>query len=158
MWLAADTGPGPGRRRAAAVWRRLRRRVGFRGATLIWFALIDALYGLSLATQPPPAERSDVVQWATTFIPLQAWTGLFLATSATCIVYAFRRRDRIAFMAASGTHGILGATMLAGWALGVAERGWSSAAIWLGMAGWVTLIAGWPEPTPSDGQAWGEPR
>jgi hypothetical protein len=128
--------------------RALRHRIGFRGATLLFFAVIDLGYGWSLANPLPEAERSATIRWADTLIPLPVWAAWWLTTAAVCVWYAFRPDDRLGFAAAAVLKGATGMVMATGWAFGYVQRGWVSAVIWLVMAGWVTLIAHWPEPPP----------
>jgi hypothetical protein len=128
--------------------RCLRQQVGFRGATLLWFATVDFAYGFSLAVPAERALQSPTIRWVGSLIPLELWAAWWLATGVLCVVFAFRRHDRIGFGFEAALKGVTGMVMAAGWALGIVPRGWVSAAIWLVMAGWVTLVANWPEPVP----------
>jgi hypothetical protein len=129
--------------------RRLRRRVGFRGDTLLFFSVIDICYGLSMIFPGEGARRSAMAGYVGHILPLTVWGCIFLAVAAVCIWYALRLRDRVAFAASSVLKAVWGLVALLGWAVGDVERGWVSAAIWLVMSAWVTRVAYWPEPMPT---------
>jgi hypothetical protein len=119
---------------------RLWRRVGRRGATLLFLALLDLLYPLGLAGQAPAARAGYEL-----IAPWQAWAGLWAATGLVCLVQAFARRDRIAFTAAVGIKLAWGSTSLAAWAVGMSPRGWLAAVIWLSFAGLIAVDSTWSE-------------
>lgn len=127
-------------------WRRLRARIGFRGDTLLFFAVIDVCYGLSMLFPTDEARRSALARYVDHIMPLPVWGALWLAVAAICVWYALRAQDRVAFAAASLLKTLWGSVALLAWLAGDVERGWVSAAIWLVMAGWVTRVAYWPEP------------
>jgi hypothetical protein len=60
-------------------------------------------------------------------------------------VGAFLRRDRIPFAVAMAIKVLWAVVTMAGWLFGGVERGYVAAAVWLGLAGWVAIISGWPE-------------
>jgi hypothetical protein len=62
-----------------------------------------------------------------------------------CLVQAFMLTDRFAFAAASLLKVAWGTVYLLGWVLGQSPRGYVSAVIWLGFAGWLAIISGWRE-------------
>jgi len=129
-----------------ATLRRLWAGVGFRGSTLLFFALIDLALGLSLLAPPPPTRLSETQRFVDATLPLPVWGLAWLAVAVTCAVYAFRRRDRVAFAAAIVIKVVWGLVALGGQIFGYLDRGWVGAFIWLGMAGWVLVVSYWPEP------------
>lgn len=122
------------------------RRVGRRGAVLLWLAILDLIYGLSLAHPPPEAARSASTQFFAHLMPLPAWGALWLGTGVVCLIGAFQRRDRWAYACATALKVLWGAVCLLGWMLAGLSRGWVSAAIFLPMAVLVLVISTWPEP------------
>lgn len=125
---------------------RLARRVGHRGSCLLFFALVDLVYSLSLFKPPSQARLSPVLGFIAQVMPLNAWALLWLICGIACLIGAFQRADTWAFVTAVALKSLWGLTLLLGWILVDLERGWVSAAIWLGMAGWVYIISSWPEP------------
>jgi uncharacterized membrane protein YedE/YeeE len=99
--------------------RRLCRRIGRRGAALLFFAFLDLVYGLSLLNPPATARPSPTLVFIAHVMPLAVWGGLWTAVGLVC---------------------------LTGWWIAGLERGWLAAAIWLAMAAWVMIIASWAEP------------
>lgn len=126
--------------------KALAQRVGRRGSCLLFFAVLDVLYALSLAKPPPEAKLSPTVAFIAEIAPLDLWALAWLAVGVLCLVGAFRHHDRWAFTAAVAIKTIWGGTFLLGWILDGLDRGWVSAVIWLAMAGWVYIISSWPEP------------
>lgn len=126
--------------------RRLLNRVGRRGAALLFFSLVDLLYGLSLANPPAEAKLSPTVAFIRDVAPLNAWAALWAGVGIVCLAGAFMQHDRWAFAAAVALKTLWGGTFLAGWLFAGLERGWVSAVIWLAMAAWVLIISSWPEP------------
>jgi hypothetical protein len=131
-------------RRAAAA-ARLLRRVGRRGACLLFLALVDVVYAISLYDASPETRASSGFAFMSTLLPLSAWAAVWLAVGALCVGFAFARADRLAFAAASLLKVLWGTLYLLGWALGVIPRGYVAAVLFLGFAGFVQVIAGWKE-------------
>ncbi len=124
----------------------LARRIGRRGSCLLFFAVLDLFYALSLFQPVAEARRSASVLFIASILPLWAWGTLWLTVGILCIIGAFTRRDRWAFAAAVAIKTLWGGLTLLAWIAGFLERGWLSAVIWLAMAGWVLIISSWPEP------------
>lgn len=123
-----------------AMSHRLWRRVGRRGVVLGFLALLDLLYPIGLAGQPPAARAGYEL-----IAPWQVWAALWAATGLLCLAQAFARRDRIAFTAAVAIKVAWGSTSAAGWVVGVNPRGWLAAAVWLAFAGLIAVISTWSE-------------
>ncbi|MEU8199302.1 hypothetical protein AB0C10_36510 [Microbispora amethystogenes] len=126
------------------ISRAFLHRIGRRGASLLFLALLDVVYAFSLATSPPPAGGSPSAFLAR-LLPLPAWGAVWAAVGVLCAVQAFMRTDRWAFAAASLIKVLWGAVYLLGSLLGQVPRGWVAAAVWLGFAAWVAIISGWRE-------------
>jgi hypothetical protein len=123
-----------------------RRRVGRRGFSLLFLALLDLILAFSLADPPPEAVRTPTVRFIAGVAPLWAWAILWAVAGLLCLVGAFVTRDRIAFTAAVAIKTLWGSLYLAGSLTGALDRGWVAAAVWLPMAVWIAIISGWPEP------------
>lgn len=129
--------------------RRLARRVGYRGAALLFFGQLDLVIGWSLvdpATAPllkaAPAYR--VLLAAGWLRPV--WATAWALVGLVCLVGAvFQRADRWGFAAAIGIKLLWALGLLAAWPLG-APRGWLNGEVWLTLAGFVGIISAWPEP------------
>lgn len=129
--------------------RRLRRRISRRGYALLFFALLGVVFGLSLTAGDLPA--TSVTNFYVHLMPLAAWGWLWFITGAVCLVYAFIRRDRVAFGLVMGVTTLWGLMALGATFYGY-PRGWVSSAIWLGFASWVFIISGWPDPPRDAGE------
>jgi hypothetical protein len=123
-----------------------RARVGRRGAALLFFALLDVIYGHSL-TQLTPAEvyDSETYRYLSSLLPMTGWAVVWVSVGIVCAVQAPRRSDRLAFAAASALKVVWGSLQLLGWMVGEIPRGWVVATIWLAFAAFVQVIAGWDE-------------
>lgn len=124
------------------------RQVGHRGELLLFLAVLDVLFGLSLLRAAPEAQQSPTTRFLAEVAPLPWWAGLWVVVAVVCLAGAPVRRDRAAYAAAAALKVLWGSMFLVGWLAGVIDRGWVSAVIWLAFAGIVIRIASWPEPTP----------
>lgn len=128
-----------------AAIRAVAHRIGRRGCSLAFLALLDVLFAQALWTQPPEIRAAPANQFLGSLLPLQWWGGVWLAVGAVCLVQAFMRVDRVAFAASTALKLTWGSLNLAGWMVGEIPRGWVSATFWLAFGGFVTIIATWPE-------------
>ena len=126
--------------------RALRHRVGYRGSALLFFAVLDLIYGFSLLAPSRRARQSDTLQLVADIAPLWAWAALWTAVGLVCLWQAFRHRDRVAYTAAIGIKVLWGLIMLGGWLFVDLDRGYVSAAVWLAMAAFVGILGVRPEP------------
>jgi hypothetical protein len=141
---------------AARVWRasrsaavRARRRIGFRGASLLAFAYLDAVIGWMLLDPANVALTRRARSYAALYAaaPPWAWAVLWLTVAATCIVQAFaRRHDEAGFVGAIAVKAAWSLGMFASWVFYDAPRGWLGASVWAELAVLVAVLAGWPEP------------
>lgn len=126
--------------------RSLPRRLGRRGAGLLFFALVDLVFAFALwHLTPADAAVSPTYRFARTLLPLGVWAALWGGAGVACLVQAFQRVDRIAFGAASLIKVVWCLMQALGWLLGEIPRGYLGAVIWLAFAGFVQVIAGWRE-------------
>lgn len=128
--------------------------VGRRGRTLIFFGSLDLIYAVSLAIPGDQARQTPFFLWLTSVLPLWVWAALWAVVGINCLVHAVRRRDGVGFAGAIGLKVLWGCECFAGWLAGSIERGYVSAAIWLGLAYLVWVMAGWAEPGGGKGPTW----
>lgn len=124
------------------IWQRL----GFRGAALLFFALLDLVYAFSLFFPPATGKQTASMRWVADVAPLPVWGSLWALVGVVCLAYALRRHDKVAFSAAIAIKILWGATHLMASLFGHVERAYVSATIWLCVAGFVAIISAWPEP------------
>lgn len=122
----------------------LRYRIGRRGCALCFFALLDFVYAASLLSAPLSAIAS--YRFLSSVLPLPVWAALWAGVGLLCLAQAFMLSDRLAFAAASLIKVVWGVMQLIGWLVAGIDRGYVSAAVWLALAAFVAVIAGWPEP------------
>lgn len=128
------------------LWGHVRRRVGHRGTALLFFALVDLVYAVSLASAPPETLASPTYGYLAQLLPIPVWAAIWFAVGMLCMVQAFMRFDRLAFACAAALKVGWGLIHLAGWIVVDLPRGYVAAAIWLAFAGFVQVISQWPEP------------
>lgn len=128
--------------------RRWWRRIGRRGAMLLFLACLDVIYATSLAHPPAESARNASLLYVSTIAPLWCWAALWGGVGVVCLVQAFVRHDQIAFTAAMGLKVLWGLTFLLGWLFVGLDRGWVSAVVWLAFAAEVYVVSGWPEAAP----------
>jgi len=132
---------------ALSVWRRL----GFRGSSLLFFAVLDFVFSFSYFNPPPERRQAASLRYLADLAPLWAWGALWGAVGLTCLFYAFRRHDKVAFAAAIGIKILWGGIYLGGAFVAHIERAYVSAGLWLCIAGFVGVISRWPEPAAALG-------
>lgn len=124
---------------------KLIRRIGHRGAALLFFALLDAVYAFSLLNPPPDVRRGASLAFIDNVAPLPVWGAIWAIAGIACFVCAFRKDDRWGFAAAMLVKVLWGCLYIYGSFLGI-ERAYLGAAIWLCLAGWIAIISSWPAP------------
>lgn len=131
--------------------------VGKRGRMLLFFGFLDVVYALSLTAPDQTTRRLPMFVWLAQIAPLYVWASAWGAVGLVCLWQAFRRQDRIGYAAAIGLKIFWGIVCLGAWLFGHVDRGYVSAAIWLGLAYVVSVIAGWAEPGDGKGPTWIRP-
>lgn len=132
--------------------RRILRRIGRRGAALLFFTELDLTYAFALLTAPRPLTPFNA--WMDTVLPLSIWAACWATTGLICFGYVFTTRDTPAFMFAVALKVGWGLPALFGWIAGAVPLGYLSAAIWLAFAAFVYLIAGGIPPAPQSERRW----
>lgn len=120
---------------------RLRDRIGRRGASLGFFALVDVVHAIAIAYAP----LTGSYPFLSTLLPLWAWALPWVVVGMLCALSAPARQDRIAFVAASALSVGWAAVHLAGWVVGEIPRGYLGGVVWGGYAAFIQVIAGWAE-------------
>lgn len=130
-------------------WPTTRRvlvcRIGRRGAALLFFAFLDVVYSLSLYFPAPAVKQTPSIAFVEAVAPLPMWATMWAIAAVLCFVSAFRTNDKVGFSAAILMKVLWGLLFVAA-SFAHIERAWVSAGIWLCLAGWVAIIASWPEP------------
>lgn len=136
------------KRRALA----LRHRIGRRGASLLFLALLDTVYGAGLAFITDLGRVNATYQFVAKVAPLEAWAAAWFVVGAVCLAQAFTLRDQLAFGCAVALKMTWGGVTLLGWLLHGVPRGYISATIWLAFGAWVFIISGWSEDDRDGGR------
>jgi hypothetical protein len=133
--------------RAAA--RRLRQRLGRRGAILVLKGTIATLYGLGQLTTPTADRRGLCLLLR--HVPLTTWAWLWIAVGATALVCAWLppRRDWPGFLAVWAiTAPWSMAYLVSWWPLHETSSGWVPAVIFGAWGGVCLVVIGWDESAP----------
>jgi hypothetical protein len=125
----------------------LARRVGRRGTTLLFLAVLDLVLAGSLIHPQAEAARTASTRFISDIAPLWVWGSLWAVVGAACAVGAFRRHDRWAFAAAMALKVLWGGVYVFGWAIAGLDRGWLGGVVWWAFAAFVYVVSGWPEAT-----------
>ncbi|MEU9333114.1 hypothetical protein AB0D49_08110 [Streptomyces sp. NPDC048290] len=126
--------------------RRLARMLGRRGAILLSYGSVWALYGYGQLISPQPDQRG--LKLAMQLLPLEVWGWLWMASGIIAVVSAWMPQgvDGPGFLALPLIVLPWMASYLASWLQGDFLRGWVAAAVWAAIAVPVLVVAGWREP------------
>lgn len=122
------------------------RRIGRRGTSLLFFALVDVGVAVRLLiADKQPAGANASYRGMAAMLPLEVWGYVWLASAALLAAGAFLKKDRLPFTAAM--------ILKVAWALGffISWRVYDIPLAWLGsiiygaFAGFVLSISGWLE-------------
>lgn len=126
-------------------WRKWRwtRALGRRGATLLFFGLLDITIAWSLMTTPPNLSAFLV-------LPPRTWAAGWAIVGGVCLCLAWMRppRDALAFALGAAIKFLWGTAYMYAYFTHGLYRGWVSALIWWLFAVHVLITAGWAEPNP----------
>ena len=128
------------------VVRRLGRALGRRGAILLCYGTVWALYGFAQITAPQPDQRG--LQPLLERVPLTVWGWAWVITGLIAIVSAWMPQglDWVGFLALPAMVLPWLGSYLAAWITGEFPRGWVAALVWGVIAVPVLVVAGWREP------------
>jgi hypothetical protein len=134
-----------------------RSRAGNRGSVLIFFGVLDLTYGVSLIAPDERTRAAPLFVWLASIAPIWVWAATWIVVAAICLREAFQRRDGTGYAAAICLNVFWGGVAVGGWLFGGVERGYVSAAIFLGFAWLLWKISGWAEPGDTKGPTWTPP-
>lgn len=132
-------------------------RVGKRGSVLLFYGVLDLIYGVSLSTPDERTRQSPFFMWMAGIVPLWVWASTWAVAGIICLWQAFRRRDATGYAASISLNVFWGLVAAGGWLLGGVDRGYVSAVIFLGLAWLLWRISGWAEPGDTKGPSWTPP-
>lgn len=124
---------------------------------LLFFGSFDLVYAVSLAVPDAETRGGSLFTWLADIAPLWAWAAAWAAVGLVLLWQAFCRRDSIGYAAAIGLKIGWGVVCLGAWLFGGNDRGYVSAAIFVGLAYVVSVLAGWAEPDDRKGPTWNRP-
>lgn len=119
------------------VRRHLLRR---RGGYLLFLALLDIIIGYSLINAPLSGHRSLL-------LPENGWAFTWIAVGSLCVVGAFMKKDRFAYVVAAGLFATWASLYMHLWLVQHVQRGWIAASLFYAFALSTVMISGWPEET-----------
>lgn len=121
------------------ISRAIIRRIGHRGAFLLFLALLDILYGVSLHAVPGPLATYNLGLSTYTWANIWIIVGVFLLWGAFCI------RDKFHYATAASIKAFWAVAITDAWLTQGFVRGWVSGVIWAAFACLVLVISSWPE-------------
>jgi hypothetical protein len=121
---------------------RLARRLGHRGAFLLFLAVLDFSYGYALLSTSIAALRAS----PDLLLPMHAWGWIWVAAGAVCVAGAPFRRDRLPFIVAATLKTAWAAVYADIWIVQNGTSAWVSVVVWASFALTVLVVASWPEP------------
>lgn len=121
-------------------------RLGYRGAFLLFLAIIDLVYGWTLIDPTRESRHTSQYLWRQEIMPNQAWGVIWWTVAVCLLISAFLRQDRIGYAMA--------VALKIGWAIvaalggfnGHVQGAWASVSIWGGFAALTILESGRAEP------------
>ncbi|WP_406170390.1 hypothetical protein OIE52_39460 [Streptomyces canus] len=131
------------------VARRLGLMLGRRGAILLSYGTVWALYGYGQLISPPAAQPGLTL--ALQMLSITVWGWLWIVTGVLAVVSAFVPQgvDWFGFVALVLIVLPWTLSYLVSWLQGDFPRGWVAAAVWGAIAVPVIVVAGWREaPRP----------
>lgn len=131
---------------------RVWARVGRRGSALLFFSMLDWVYAFSLLNPPEESTRLPSLMFVSRIAPLWVWACLWLIPAVLCLCQAWTRHDQVAFTSAIAIKVLWGTLYLIGWVVVGLDRAYVSLVIWWALAGFVAIIASWPEPPATPGR------
>lgn len=115
------------------------RRIGHRGAFLLFLSLLDFFFASSLIWDEGIYSHYHFI------LPLHLWTAIWLIVGILLFIGAFFRKDRFFYAIAA----LLKAMWAAGWVDVMlhndVSRGWAQVLVWSAFAGLVLIVSSWPE-------------
>lgn len=132
--------------------------LGRRGRVLLFFGSLDVIYAASLTAPDEQTRHAAFFVWLADVAPLWVWALAWGLVGVACLWQAFKRRDALGYTSAACLKVCWGLLSAGGWLFGGVDRGYVSAAIWLGLA-WLVgrVLAPWPEPGDLKGPTWTPP-
>lgn len=127
--------------------RRLGRVLGRRGAILLSYGTVWAVYGSGQLITPVPDQRG--LQLLVNLLPLGMWASLWIACGLAAVVAAVMPQgvDWFGYLALVViVLPWMFSYLLSWWPLGTYPRGWAAALVWGLIAVPVIVVAGWREP------------
>jgi hypothetical protein len=121
-------------------------RLGYRGAFLLFLALVDVVYGWFLINPTDEARRTSAYEWRSHIMPPQAWGAIWITVGLVLLISAFMRQDRVGYALAVALKVAWVVVAAAGGASGHVEGAWTTVVIWGVFAGLTVLESGRPEP------------
>lgn len=116
------------------------RRVGHRGAFLLFLSLLDILYGYSLFDTARRGQHLDL------FLSLGAWGVAWCVVGAILLFGAFIRRDQVPFGLAATIKAAWAGAWVKIWLFSHAiPLAWVSVVIWAAFSALVVIVSTWPE-------------
>jgi hypothetical protein len=126
--------------------QRLARALGRRGAILLSYGTVWALYGYAQITSPQPDQRGLAPLLER--VPLAVWGWMWVATGLVAVASAWmpQGRDWVGFLSLPAMVLPWMGSYLAAWLTGEFPRGWVASLVWGAIAVPVLVVAGWREP------------
>ena len=116
------------------------RRVGHRGAFLLFLSLLDFLYGYSLFSTARQGSHLDLI------LSLQTWGIAWIVVGAVLLWGSFVRKDQFPFGLAATIKAAWAAAWVKIWLFShVIPLAWVSVAIWTAFSALVVIVSTWPE-------------
>lgn len=121
--------------------RWIRRRIGFRGGSLIFFGTVDVALAYGLTDIPAATARTPFYQVLVSVAPLSWWAVLWWATALVTIASAVRARDMPGFVASAAMLSLWSSLSLVTYWWHDSPRSWLLAALYGVLAAFVIMEA-----------------
>jgi hypothetical protein len=128
-----------------------RSRLGFRGAILLCLAIIDVIYGLTLALPSEETRRGSAYAWRAEFLPTEYWGALWILVGIFLVTQAWTVHKRAGYAVAIAIKSLWMVVCVGSWALGPvpASQAFAIGGFACGFALLAFICSLWPEPMRS---------
>lgn len=126
---------------------RLLRKMGHRGAFLLFLSLLDILMGYNLTTAT--AQDMGPLNF---ILPVHTWGAIWMGVGAFLLTGVFARRDRLHFGVAATLKTGWAAVFVNVWFFQHIPEEWLNIVLWAAFAAICLVVSSWPELYHRDGR------
>jgi hypothetical protein len=121
-------------------------RLGYRGAFLLWLALVDFVYGWFLINPTDEQLQTTQFVWRDHIMATQGWGAIWLGAGVVLTITAFMKQDRVGYAVAIALKFSWAFIAIMAGLTGHVQGAWTTVTIWGVFGGLTVMESGRPEP------------